>query len=355
MLYLKKINFEDVDKEYNALIKIPQNENGFENKYWNVSKEDFEKDVIPKLLNNSKEINLSEEMVPDSYFFLWNNQNIVGLFKIRHYLNDFLRQGPGHISYEILEEYRGNGYATDGLKLAIEECKKIIKEDEIYLSSYKNNPTSLKVQIKCGAYLCGENEKEYLTRIKLKNDKNIYFGIRDLKRNDWNRIKDKNIKIENIKNEYFEGKICLLVMNEVASPLSVDSPVGKVVIAANNFKNLIIAPRNKNWWLTVMFNDKNELIESYFDITKLNNFNDEENPFFIDMKLDVCIPNNSNPMIMDDKELKEVLDYGMITEDDYKMAYETANKIIANYNEHRNEYYNFIYSYFNKMSNDSVD
>ena len=345
MLFLKKINYEDIDKEYEAIIKIPNNENGFENKYYNVSKEKFENEIIPKLLNNSKGIDLPEGYVPDSYFFLWDNQDIVGLFKIRHYLNEFLKQGPGHIGYTILKDYRGNGYATEGLKLAIEECKKLIREDEIYLSSHKNNPASLKVQIKCGAYLCGETKDEYLTRIKLNNDKDIHFGIRDLKRDDWSRIKSKTVKIENIENEYFKGKICLLTMNEVEFPLKVNSPIGSVTIADNNYKNIIIAPRDNNWWLTVMFDDNNNLIESYFDITRLNNFNNEENPFFIDMELDVCIPYNQEPSIMDEEELKELLDNGFITKEDFNMAYATANKIIKFYNTNKDKYYNFIFTY----------
>ena len=140
-------------------------------------------------------------------------------------------------------------------------------------------------------------------------------------------------------------------MNNVTSPLEVDSPIGKVIIADNNYKNLIIAPKNKNWWLTVMYDDKNNLIESYFDISKLNNFHNEENPFFIDMKLDVCIPNGHEPSIMDDEDLKEVLSAGMITEDDYKMAYEVAYKIIDFYNKHKMEYTVFV----NKMVNDLSD
>lgn len=31
MIYLKKINLDDIDKEYEAIIKIPKNENRFEN------------------------------------------------------------------------------------------------------------------------------------------------------------------------------------------------------------------------------------------------------------------------------------------------------------------------------------
>ncbi len=287
---------------------------------------------------------MPEGYVPDTYFFLWNNQEIVGLFKIRHYLNESLKKFSGHIGYTILENYRGNGYATEGLKLAIEECKKIIKEDEIYLASHKNNPLSLKVQIKCGAYLYGENENIYLTRIKLRNDKNLKFGIRDLKRNDWKRLKNKTIKIENIENKYFKGKICLLTMNEVEAPLKVDSPVGIVTIADNNYKNIIIAPENDNWWLTVMFDNNNNLIESYFDITRLNNFYDKENPFFIDMKLAVCIPYNHDPSIMNEEDLKELLENGFITNDDFNKAYDTANKIIQFYNANKDKYYNFIFS-----------
>lgn len=168
MLYLKAANLEDWEKEYEAIIQQPENENGFENKYYNVSREEFKNNVIQELINHSKGIDLPDGYVPGTYYFLWDNQEIVGLFKVRHYLNDFLASGPGHIGYAVLPKYRGKGYATKGLALAINECKKIIPEDEIYLSVYKDNPSSLKVQEKNGAYIVAETEKEFLTRIKIK-------------------------------------------------------------------------------------------------------------------------------------------------------------------------------------------
>lgn len=170
MIYLKKINLDDVEEEYRAIKLMPANENGFENKYWNVTREEFEQNVIPTLLRNSEGLDLPEGYVPDTYFFLWDDDRIVGLFKIRHYLNEFLRDGPGHIGYGILPDSRGKGYATIGLQLAIEKCKEIIPEDEIYLSVHKDNPASLKVQEKCGAYIVGETEDEYLTRIKINKE-----------------------------------------------------------------------------------------------------------------------------------------------------------------------------------------
>lgn len=173
MVYLKVANMEDVDKEYEAITNILPDENGFTNEYYNSTKEEFANNVIPSLLDYSKGINLRDGYVPDTQFFLWDKDNIVGLFRIRHYLNDSLRSGAGHIGYTILKEYRGLGYATKGLKLAIEKCNEIIQEDEIYLRVQKQNQASLKVQIKCGAYLVSEDEEYYFTRIKLNKKHSI--------------------------------------------------------------------------------------------------------------------------------------------------------------------------------------
>lgn len=169
-IYLKEANLEDAKEEYKAIKQIPEMENGFENKYFDVTYEEFVGKVLPETFNHSKGIGLQEGYVPDTYYFLWADDKIVGLFKIRHYLNEFLAKGPGHIGCTILSEYRGKGYGTKGLELAINICKKLIKEDEIYLSVYKDNLASLQIQKKNGAYIVGETEKEYLTRIRLNRD-----------------------------------------------------------------------------------------------------------------------------------------------------------------------------------------
>lgn len=167
MLYLKAVNWEDIEQEYLFTTNQPTDENGFTNKYEGVSREEFEKVVLPRLINNSKGIDLPEQHVPGTEFFLWEDDEIVGLFRIRHELNDFLREGAGHIGYGIKKEHRGKGYATKGLALTIEKAREIIKEDEIYMSVHKDNPASLQVQLKNSAYIHHEDDKEYYTRIKL--------------------------------------------------------------------------------------------------------------------------------------------------------------------------------------------
>lgn len=168
MLYLKEANIDDMQKEYEVITRIPFDENGFTNEYENCSFEEFKEKILPSFINHAKGIDLKDGFVPDTNYFLWDGFVIVGLFHFRHYLNDFLMNGPGHIGYCILKEYRGKGYGEKGLKLLIDLVKDHLQEDEIYMSCAKTNPASLHVMLKNGAYIHYEDEKEYYTRIKIK-------------------------------------------------------------------------------------------------------------------------------------------------------------------------------------------
>lgn len=109
-----------------------------------------------------------EGHVPDTVYVLEDDsEGYVEIVKLRHRLNDALRQGAGHIGYGIRKEYRGRGYATAALSLALDEARKIVPEDEIYLSVRKDNPASLKVQLRNGARVDHESGEEYFTRIPL--------------------------------------------------------------------------------------------------------------------------------------------------------------------------------------------
>ena len=97
---------------------------------------------------------------------MWEDDEIVGLFRIRHYLNDSLRNGAGHIGYFIKKECRGKGYGKEGLRLTLQIAKDIIPEEEIYLQVNQDNPASLHVVLGNGGYIHSKDEKTYLLRIK---------------------------------------------------------------------------------------------------------------------------------------------------------------------------------------------
>lgn len=164
MIYLKKINLEDVEEEFKAISTIPEDENGFENPFYGCTFEEFKNDLIPKTILQEDAKNVPDEYVPQTIFFLWDDNIIVGMYKCRHYLNDSLRNGAGHIGVGIFPDFRGKGYGTVGLKLAIEEMSRIIPEDEFYLDADKDNIASIKMQEKCGAKIVGEHDDKYLLR-----------------------------------------------------------------------------------------------------------------------------------------------------------------------------------------------
>lgn len=167
MIELHEADFIHIDQEYALITSLPINENGFTNPYFGITKDEFIQTVLPRLIYNSKGIGLLSGYVKETTYFIYLDDMIIGMLRIRHQLNDALRNGAGHIGYSIQKEYRKKGYASEALRLAIEKAKDIIEEDEIYMSVHKDNQASLRVQIKNGAYIHHEDEKEYYTRIKI--------------------------------------------------------------------------------------------------------------------------------------------------------------------------------------------
>lgn len=165
MLHIKKINEKDIDKEYEFLFTL-ESENGFNNSYYNVSYDDFVNIYFPKRMNASKGIDVDPKFVPDTYFFLWDDNQIVGLFKVRHYLTDEIRNSVGHIGFAIGKAYRRKKYATKGLALVLKATKDLIKEDEVLISCDKTNKASLQTQLNNKAVIYREDESHYYTKIK---------------------------------------------------------------------------------------------------------------------------------------------------------------------------------------------
>ena len=163
---LRKINKEDAKAQWEYTTKLPADENGITNPYNGVSYDDYMERVLPTLMSYEHPINMPNWFVPESYYYLWDEGRLVGEFRIRHHLTEELKNGAGHIGYSIKKDERGKGYGTEGLRLTVEEAKKMIPEDEIYLRVNKDNSASLKVMKKNGGKVVGDDEGHYFVRIQ---------------------------------------------------------------------------------------------------------------------------------------------------------------------------------------------
>ena len=168
MLYLMQANYRDIVKEFGFTEKMPYDENGFIYEWHGTKREDFE-DVIGKMIDARSGIGLPRGYVPETFYFLWRGDDIVGMFRFRHHLCPSLEEGSGHIGYYIGQEYRGKGYAAKGLRLLLEETKDSLPEDEFYIRAHKDNIASQKTVLKNGGYIHHSDDSNVYMRIKKKN------------------------------------------------------------------------------------------------------------------------------------------------------------------------------------------
>ncbi|MDO4312770.1 MAG: GNAT family N-acetyltransferase [Eubacteriales bacterium] len=163
---LVKLWEADLKKAYELQCSFEENEHGFVNSAYGYTYSQFIY-YVEKCRAYSMGADLPEGYVPCTVFVLADDEGqYVGIFNLRHCLNDFLANGPGHIGYGISPDFRKRGYATKGLALVLQEAKNM-GIDEVYLSVHKDNTGSLKVQQKNGAVIHHEGDREYYTRIKL--------------------------------------------------------------------------------------------------------------------------------------------------------------------------------------------
>ncbi|MBQ8959728.1 MAG: GNAT family N-acetyltransferase [Ruminococcus sp.] len=164
MILLKPADLDDAEKEWLFQRSIPADENGFINQYHGIGREEFT-GALETMIAQSQGRCLPEGYVPQTVYYLWDGDTIVGTFHFRHYLCPSLVEGSGHIGYYIAPQFRGRGYGTKGLRLLLDEIRQAVPEDEIYLRVNKDNSASLRVMENCGGRIHHQDSTKYFIRI----------------------------------------------------------------------------------------------------------------------------------------------------------------------------------------------
>lgn len=100
---------------------------------------------LQRCIEGTDATKLRLDHVPQTVFWALDEaEEAIGMARVRHYLNDKLREHGGHIGYYIRHDKRGQGYGKELLRQALVELRKI-GEKRALLTVDSDNIASIKV------------------------------------------------------------------------------------------------------------------------------------------------------------------------------------------------------------------
>lgn len=88
--------------------------------------------------------NLAPGEVSNTEFWMLENENIVGRLRLNHTLSDPMKIRGGHIGYGVHSHFRGRGFATQALGLALDIAKHMGLH-EVLITCDDSNANSIRV------------------------------------------------------------------------------------------------------------------------------------------------------------------------------------------------------------------
>lgn len=154
------------------------------------------------------------------------------------------------------------------------------------------------------------------------------------RRTDKNILK-KKFKIMDVDDGKFSGKISLIEIEDLKKNFEANRPDGtSELIIAKNYKIMTYFPNDEKYSMTVMYDNKWNLIQWYFDIERYKCKYDSQIPYNEDLYLDVVVLPDGTFYTIDEDELKEALINQLISKEEYNMAYVTRNQIAQMIKDH---------------------
>ena len=120
-----------------------------------IFREDYH-DFDKYLASLDRKVATTDRVPSSTYFLLDQDRNrLLGAVNIRHCLNDALKHKGGHIGDGIRPSERKKGYATEIIRLALLECKRL-GLDKVLMTCDKDNIGSAKSITNNGGLLDSE-------------------------------------------------------------------------------------------------------------------------------------------------------------------------------------------------------
>ncbi len=154
------------------------------------------------------------------------------------------------------------------------------------------------------------------------------LSIKTLSRSNWQRVVKRKYAHMAVSDESFTGHASLIHIEEITAPLVKTYDGVPLTIVDRGYFWMQLAPYGKKHWLTVMMDAAGNIISFYFDITDNNVLCLDGDSYFYDLYLDVVLLPNGNIYLLDEDELLEALQQGVINQKQFDNAYDTARMLL---------------------------
>lgn len=143
--------------------------------------------------------------------------------------------------------------------------------------------------------------------------------------------------------------VSVLKFSDVKERVEVHYNFKDEIIIDNDYTWIQIAPFDYKFWIKAMYDEKDNLVEIYIDITRKNIFDDISNPSYVDMFLDVVVPKKGHIYQMDDVELTKAYKENLVTKEEYEYSRKLCRKLIEFLNNNHQEFLDFLFRLKNEL------
>ncbi len=144
---------------------------------------------------------------------------------------------------------------------------------------------------------------------------------------EWKCITSKEQFGRQMCTDFYKGYIGLLEIKEVTEIQKWKFDEKEFVVCDQGLKWLSILPQDNYYCITAMMNEKNDILVWYIDMIAAQGIDTDGVPYFDDLYLDLIVLPDGEIKVDDMDELEEALRQGDITQEQFKLAIDTAEDL----------------------------
>lgn len=148
-LSIRRAQAGDGQDVYDMLQELPANENGFVNSVHGMTQDAYQAWLQGAVRSAAQTGVIDGWKVPQTTFWLYEDDVPVGIGKVRHFLTDALMQEGGNVGYAIRPSARNRGLGKAMLAMLLAECRNI-GVDRVLLTIRNDNQPSIHVALANG-------------------------------------------------------------------------------------------------------------------------------------------------------------------------------------------------------------